>query len=147
MTTWDGNKLYYGYFDGINGLQTSGWAVGGLHGLFLKDIPAANVTGGSLHFYNLHTFNNSGGAVRVYIADNAPNPLPNTVMNFNSGLYFDVAVPKSGQVNVEIPLDWAKYFAGGGAANGLVFGSTTLAQSGYGYIDGSSVYLTIRYNG
>jgi hypothetical protein len=145
---WDpnSNNLYYGYYNGTNGQQSSGWAMGGLYEISLKNIPEANVTGATLHFHNSHTFNNSGGTVRVYIADRVGDPLPNTQIP-SSPEYMDVNVPKGGNVAVDLPLQWAKWLCGGGAANGFLFTSAVGGQAGYGYIEGSSVYVSVRYKG
>ena len=75
-----------------------------------------------------------------------PDPLPATQIT-PSASYVDIPVPKSAQVNYELPLTWVKYLCAGGAANGLLFASAVGGQAGYRYLDGNSVYINVRYKG
>jgi hypothetical protein len=147
MTTWDGNKLYYGKYDGINDFQMSSVLFHPLDRSGMQAIEKANITGASLHFYSSHTFNNAGG--QVDILPLTATSLGTTVATLAAGTPpgVRVNVPKGGQVTVELPLATAKEFGKGGAYNGFVITSNSLTQAGYGFLSGRSFYMTLRYKG
>lgn len=139
---WDGRRCYYGYYDGTNGDQR---AVALFEQAFinvLRSMPSNSIYDAVLTFTNLHTYANAGGTVRVQIAGDTA--LPGNQGPISTTNAFNVTVPKSGSVSIGIP-SYALMELMRGSGTGFRFGAVTSGTNGYGYLDGLTVKLAVKY--
>jgi hypothetical protein len=138
---WDGKRCYYGRYDSTNGDQRSIALFPSSFRSSLRAIPSGKITSMKLTFTNLHTFNNSGGSVKVYMA--TQTSLPDTMGGESGELLGTVNVPHAGSATLTISASDAEKMRASGT--GVRFYGTTDAQSGYGYLDGKTVKLAVNY--
>lgn len=142
---WSGDTLYYGTYSSVHGAQHGLVIFSSAERAEMRDIDPDKLINAYVTFYNNHTYQNSGGTVKVspYTTQTS---IPNTCGIPTGGTDLS-GIPKTGSVTKSIPLSMGQRFCSGGDAYGLVFSQTTSAIAGYGYLNGSTVKLKLIWRG
>jgi hypothetical protein len=109
----------------------------------MRAVAADKVTGLTLRIHVDHTWANAGGTLRIGASGDTTVP---ATLPLPSGLAWDITVPHTGWVDVQVPLPIAKKFAAGGTLSGFHFYGARSDSYGYGYLARTAELFLHRTN-